>query len=165
EVETVRAAELLQQALNAKLPKDATPYGDPVMKEVAAGRHMAPALLTRLPVVRDRTRGFDKQRILEAHLKVNEKDLVVFAAHWTSQLTDKTGGQREKYANQIYGRVTAMYKRTPKVDAIVCGDFNDVPDSPAVRDHLHSTDDPSKLNTTDDRPTLLNLMAGKSAKD
>lgn len=165
EVETVRAAELLQQALNAKLPKDSAPYGEPVMKEVAAGRHMAPALLTRLHVVRDRTKGFGTSRILEVHLTTNEKDLVVIAAHWTSQLSDKTGDRRDKYADQIYGRVTAMYKSNPKVDVIVCGDFNDTPDAPAVRDHLHTTDDPAKLNTTDDRPTLLNLMAGKSPKE
>src|SRR5258707_13093179 len=58
-----------------------------------------------------------------------------------------------------------MYKNNPKVDVIVCGDFNDVPDSPAVRNHVHTPDDPSKLNMTDDRPTLVNLMAGKSPKE
>jgi endonuclease/exonuclease/phosphatase family metal-dependent hydrolase len=161
EVETLRAAELLREALNAKLPKDATPYGEPVMKEVNAGRHIATAMLTRLPVVRDRTKGYGKLRILQAHITINDKDLVIFASHWTSQLSDKTGSQREKYANEVYGQFHAMYKSNPNVKVLVCGDFNDVPDSTAVREHLHTTNDPSKMTTPDGWPKLLNLMAGK----
>src|SRR5581483_5035723 len=61
EVESVRAAELLQQALNRGLEKGGVQgeewaYGNVLMKEVSAGRHIAPAIITRLPVARDRTR-------------------------------------------------------------------------------------------------------------
>src|SRR5882724_7076245 len=43
EVESVRAAELLQQALNKKLADPSLHYQAPVMKEVSVGRHIAPA--------------------------------------------------------------------------------------------------------------------------
>ena len=151
--------------MNAKLPTGATPYGEPLMHEVKAGRHIAPALLTRLHIDRDRSKGYGTSRILEAHLKANGHDLIVFAAHWTSQLTDKDGSHREKYADQIYGRVTAMYKSNPKVDVLICGDFNDIPESPAVREHLHTTALAAKSTMTDDFPTLLSLMDGKDPKE
>ena len=60
EVESVRAAELLRDALNSALKKkgadEALQYQNVLMKELTAGRHIAPAVITRLPVVRDRTR-------------------------------------------------------------------------------------------------------------
>src|SRR5208282_4247986 len=55
EVETPRAAELLQQALNAKLdPK--WHYKNVLMKDLNGGRHIAPAILTRLPVEKEKTK-------------------------------------------------------------------------------------------------------------
>src|SRR5262245_50213551 len=89
EVETARAAELLRQALNRALPDGAKPYlSEPLMQEVAAGRHIAPAILTRVPAIASRTKGFGSSRILEAHFKLNDHQLVVLASHWTSQLSD-----------------------------------------------------------------------------
>ncbi|MFL5342246.1 MAG: endonuclease/exonuclease/phosphatase family protein [Gemmataceae bacterium] len=165
EVETVRAAELLRVELNKGLPAGATPYFDePLMQEVAAGRHIAPAILTRVRAIANRTKGFGTSRILEAHFKVNDHDLVVLASHWTSQLTDKSGEHREKYANQIYGRANAMYKSNPKVDVLVCGDFNDVPESPAVVHHLHAGSDRQQVAAAVDQLVFLDLLAGKEPK-
>src|SRR5687768_3738614 len=65
EVESVRAAELLKDALNAKLA-DPSKYKHVLMKEVDGGRHIAPAIITRLPVHADRTRLHGRRlRILE----------------------------------------------------------------------------------------------------
>src|SRR5262249_16775883 len=106
EGESLRAAQLLQQALNAKLSDPSLHYKEPLMKEVAVGRHIAPTIITRLPVVRDRTRSYDKSmRIVEGRITVEGKELVVIASHWTSRLTDKTGKSRAKYADKIYGAV------------------------------------------------------------
>src|SRR5205807_309805 len=78
EVESLRAAELLQKALNDRLSDATLHYGNVLMKEVTAGRHIAPAILTRLPVVRDRTRLHgSRQRILEGHIVINGQELVV----------------------------------------------------------------------------------------
>src|SRR5947208_4439258 len=62
EVESVRAAELLQKALNKKLSDEALHYKNVLMKEISAGRHIAPAILTRLPVIKDRTHTLQKNR-------------------------------------------------------------------------------------------------------
>jgi endonuclease/exonuclease/phosphatase family metal-dependent hydrolase len=163
EVESVRAAELLRQALNARLADQALHYEHVLMKEVAGGRHIAPAILTRLPVRAGKTRLHGHlQRILEGHIEVNGHDLVVLATHWTSQVSDKDGHGRAHYADSIYGVFRAMYRNNPKVDFLVCGDFNDTPDSPAATQHLHATGDVDAVRRSRrDEPLLLNLMAGK----
>src|SRR5262245_49701739 len=89
EVESVRAAELLRHALNAKLKDASLHYQAPLMKEVNVGRHIAPAILTRLPVVRDRTRNHgNRYRIIEGRIVVDGHELIVMASHWTSRLKD-----------------------------------------------------------------------------
>src|SRR5262249_29873914 len=133
EVENVRAAELLREALNARLSDSSLHYSHLLMKDLSAGRHIAPAIITRLPVVKDKTRLHGRsERILEGHIVVQGQDLVVLASHWTSRLNDKTGEHRGRYGDQIYGVFKRMYKRDPKVDLLVCGDFNDPPDAPSV---------------------------------
>jgi endonuclease/exonuclease/phosphatase family metal-dependent hydrolase len=162
EVESRRAAELLQQALNDRLPEDRR-YTHVLMEEVNAGRHMAPAILTRLPVDADRTRLLDKRRrILEGHIVVEGNELVVLASHWTSRVSSKTdeeGGGRDKYASEICGRFRAMYKRDPAVDVVICGDFNDDPDDESVRDYLHAVGDPARVRADGAEPLLLDLFA------
>ena len=83
------------------------------MRNVVGGRHISPAVLTRLPVDARRTQVLDKRRrILEVHIEVNGHDLVVLASHWTSRVSDKRGTGRDKYADEIYGRFHAMYRAT-----------------------------------------------------
>src|SRR5436190_692069 len=84
----------------------------------------APAIITRLPVLKERTQLLGKrQRILEGHIVVNDQELVVLATHWTSRLSDAKGQARAHYADVIYGRFLGMFKRNPKVDLLICGDF------------------------------------------
>jgi endonuclease/exonuclease/phosphatase family metal-dependent hydrolase len=167
EVESQRAAELLQQALNDRLPEELR-YTHVLMEEVSAGRHMAPAILTRLQVDADRTRLLDKRRrILEGHVLAGDQELVVIASHWTSRVSSKTdeeGEGRDKYASEIYGRFRALFKRNPDVDLVVCGDFNDDPDDESVRDYLHAVGDPKRVRAGGPEPLLLDLFADVERK-
>jgi endonuclease/exonuclease/phosphatase family metal-dependent hydrolase len=163
EVESMRAAHLLREALNARLADESLHYDHVLMKEVAGGRHIAPAILTRLPVRGDKTRLQGRlQRILEGHVVVNGHDLVVLATHWTSRVSDKEGQHRAHYADTIYGTFKAMYRSNPRVDFLVCGDFNDPPDAPSVAQHLHATSYVQAVRRSSrDEPLLLDLMADK----
>lgn len=169
EVEGIRAAELLRDALNQRLADPALHYRHVLMKEVTAGRHIAPAIITRLPVQADRTQLLGRQeRILEGHVVVNGQDLVILATHWTSRLTDADGHRREDYADKIYGRFRAMYESNPQVDFLICGDFNDPPDAPSVVNHLHATGDreavgrSGRSGRSNGQPLLLDLFAGRN---
>jgi len=68
EVETVRAAEALRSELNKRLPEGAAPYAEVQMKEVSAGRHIAPAVITRLPVAGGPQLHGKGLRTLETHM-------------------------------------------------------------------------------------------------
>jgi endonuclease/exonuclease/phosphatase family metal-dependent hydrolase len=159
EVETERAAELLMESLN-KATRGADPYKHIAFRDPKGGRHIATAVITRLPLVADRTQLHGKrQRILESHIDVNDHDLVVLATHWTSRVSDEEGEGREHYADVIYGRFKAMYKANPKVDLLVCGDFNDNPDDPSVTEHLRATADLAKVKAGGDEPYLYGLFS------
>ena len=164
EVESVRAAELLQQALNDKLDKTLH-YENVLMKEISGGRHIAPAILTRLPVVKDRTRTLDhNHRILVGHIKVNDHELIVIASHWTSRLQDSGKKGRDNYADKIYGAANAMFHSNPGVDVLISGDFNDDPNDESVVNHLHATGDQQAVRAGNPLQ-LFNLMAGKDPKE
>jgi endonuclease/exonuclease/phosphatase family metal-dependent hydrolase len=159
ELESERSAELLLGALNKRLTNPTLHYKNILFQSVAGGRHIATAIVTRLPVERDRTRLLDKRRrILEGRVKVAGKSLIIIASHWTSRLTDKKGEGRAKYADVIYGRFKAIYLANPKVDLLVCGDFNDNPNDRAVTENLHAVEDVSSLRAGE--PLLFNLFAG-----
>jgi endonuclease/exonuclease/phosphatase family metal-dependent hydrolase len=166
EVETERAAEVLTESLNRAVGRRAPPYKHVLMKNPHGGRNIATAIITRLDVDGPRTQLLGKrQRILEGHIEANGHDLVVLATHWTSRVSDKAGEGRKKYADQIYGRFLAMYKRNPRVDLLVCGDFNDNPDDPSVTEHLQATGDLDKVRQGGDRPSLFNLFAKRWERD
>jgi endonuclease/exonuclease/phosphatase family metal-dependent hydrolase len=163
EVESERAAELLREALNDRLKDESSRYQHILFKDPSGGRHIATAIITRLPVVADRTRLHGRrQRILEGHIKVNGKELVVVASHWTSRVTDKSGKNRADYGNKIYGAFRAMHERNKDVAFLVCGDFNDTPDDDSVTKHLRALGAAAKVRDTNE-PLLLNLFAGKDA--
>jgi endonuclease/exonuclease/phosphatase family metal-dependent hydrolase len=164
EVESLRAAELLRDTLNKRLADESLHYQHLLMKEVSAGRHIAPAILTRLPVKANRTQLHGhQQRILEGHISVNNHDLVIVACHWTSRVTDEYGDKRAKYGDQIYGLFKAMYRSNADVDLVVCGDFNDPPDAVSVTQHLHAVGDLGKVLQSGSDPLLFNVFAGKDA--
>jgi hypothetical protein len=136
------------------------------MKNPHGGRNIATAILTRLPVVEDRTRLIGKRhRILEGHIEVNGRDLAVLATHWTSRVSDKAGEGRDKYADEIYGRFRAMHKENPDVPLLICGDFNDNPDDPSVMEHLHAIGDLNRVMANGDPPLLYNLFANLWAEN
>jgi endonuclease/exonuclease/phosphatase family metal-dependent hydrolase len=166
ECESERAAELLRDALNARLRNEADHYAHILFKDPKGGRHIATAIITRLPVAADRTKLLGhRQRILEGHIRVNGHDLVVIASHWTSRLTEKEGEERkghgrEDYADKIYGEFRAMWNRNPAVDVLICGDFNDTPDGASVKDHLHAGSDLAAVRSKTE-PILFDLFADK----
>lgn len=163
EVESQRAADLLQNALNSRLNDPTLHYFNVLFKDPHGGRNIATAIITRLPVNGNRTQLHGRRlRILEGHIEVNGHDLVVLATHWTSRLTDKTGSQRAKYADQAYGVFNAMYHSNPQVDFLICGDFNDPPDAPSVVEHLLKGGE-LESGGVDAKPHLLDLFAGKDS--
>ena len=165
EVESVRAAELLQKALNDKLTDKSLHYEHVLMKEVSAGRHIAPAILTRLPVVKDRTRTLDRNhRILVGHIVVNDHELIVISSHWSSRLQESGKKGRADYADKIYGAVNAMNRSNPGVDVLISGDFNDDPDDDSVVNHLHSTGD-AALVRAGNPLKLFNVFADKDPQE
>lgn len=170
EVESVRAADILRGVLNKKLKEakadDKLQYANVVMKNVAAGRHIAPCIITRLPVVPQLTKQPDPRlRILEAHVNVNGHDLCILASHWTSQLKQKDGSDgdsgREKYAIKLYEVFREMNKKNTDVDVVACGDFNDTPDAEPIAKGLGAIADKSKVKPTAEEPFFLNLLGGK----
>jgi endonuclease/exonuclease/phosphatase family metal-dependent hydrolase len=168
EAESLRSAELLQQSLNAALPAGAARYDHVVMKELNnAGRHISPCIISRVPVDRAELLGH-RERILEARVTVNGHELVLVASHWTSQLSDdgtrKQGG-RNGYAatiEEVYGRVV---RSNPKVDFLVCGDFNDTPESESVRGTLHLVGNYREVTPDANQPRLFGLLSGKSPNE
>jgi endonuclease/exonuclease/phosphatase family metal-dependent hydrolase len=161
ELESERAAELLRDALNAKLHGNAAPYKGVLYKDPHGGRHIANAIITRLPVAADRTQLHGRRlRVLEGHIREHGHDLVVLATHWTSHVSDAEGEDRDHYGDVCYGVFKAMYRSNPKVDFLVCGDFNDPPDDDSVRKHLHAVA-PEEFRRGGPDPLLHNLFADK----
>ncbi len=154
------AAEALKDSLNKAIKPDAPPYNHILMKNPHGGRNIATAIITRLPLVADRTQLLGKRhRILEGHIEINGQDLAVLATHWTSRVSDKVGEGRAKYADQIYGRFRAMHKANADVSLLICGDFNDNPDDASVKDHLHAVGDVNEVKAGGEPPLLYDVFA------
>lgn len=161
EVESKRAAELLADSLNRSLPADATPYHTVVMEPVTAGRHIAPAVISRLPLNPRYPPRLPnrRQRILVVGLMASGHELTVYATHWTSRRSDSTGDRRAAYADLVYGDANRIFTRNPKADIIVCGDFNDSPQDASVRVNLRTADRETTRQARELR--FFNLLEGK----
>jgi endonuclease/exonuclease/phosphatase family metal-dependent hydrolase len=159
EVESERSVELLRDALNERLKDPELRLKHILYKDPAGGRNIATAILTRLPVIADRTRlsSNKRLRILEGHVKINNHDLVILATHWTSRVSDEGAG-RAKYGDLIYGIFHRMYRANPNVDLLVCGDFNDNPTDDSVVKHLHAVGEIDRVKAGGEEPLLLNLF-------
>jgi len=158
EVENRNAAAMLQHVLNKNLPAELA-YNSLIFRENRTGRHIAPAILSRIPGRIDESLRFPAtQRILAARFVVEGRPLTILASHWTSRLTDKVGTKRAAYADSLYRAVGEL---GPSTDVLLCGDFNDEPDAPSVRLNLHATGDSSLVRADDPAPYLLDLMADK----
>jgi len=170
EVESVRAGDILRGVLNKKLKDaeadDQLQYTNLIMKNLNAGRHIAPCVITRLPVIPQLTKMHGGNlRILEGHVSVNGHGLCILASHWTSQLKQRDGSDgdsgRQKYAIKLYEAFRPMNKKNPDVDVLLCGDFNDTPESDPVVKGLGAIADKSKVKPTENEPFFLNLLGGK----
>lgn len=170
EVESVRAADLLRGVLNKKLDESKADkklqYKDVVMRNLDAGRHIAPAIISRVNVAPALTKMHgNRLRILEGHLYVNGHDLCIIASHWTSQLKQRDGSDgdagRDKYANGIYEVFRAAAKKNVDTDFLVCGDFNDTPEAQPIVKNLGAIGDKNKVKPTDNEPYFLDLLTGK----
>lgn len=158
EVESERAGELLMQTLNRRIPNPSLHYSHLLYRDPRGNRAIAPTFISRVPVVADRTRLLgNRLRILQAHFRIENQELVVVASHWSSRISDKTGEMRARYADQIYGSYRAMTIANPQVDFLVCGDFNDDPEDNSVRQNLHATGDLAKVVPGVSPPVLGNL--------
>lgn len=164
EIESLRAAELLRDSLNESLADANWHYRYVVLKEVSAGRHIAPCVISRLPLREGRTKLVGvRQRILETEIELNGHALTVIVSHWTSRRNDHDGAEarRERYGEAIYNRYRDLAIRDPDVDLLVCGDFNDTPQDGSVRMALRATGDLAEMTPDAIEPKLLNLFAGK----
>ncbi len=163
EIESYRAAQLLQEQLNAGLPASADRYEHVVMKELDAGRYIAPCVISRYPLSGAALHG-RLLRILEVRVTVNGHDLTVIASHWTSQLSDdgsKQSSGRNRYATVIADLYRSAIRANPKVDFLVCGDFNDTPESEPVLNKLRMIGDARRVTADADPPRLFGLLSGK----
>ena len=161
-MESVRAAQLLQDALNQKIADPALHYHTVLMKEVSQGRHIAPAIITRLPVIKDKTKTHgNRMRIIEGHIMIDGHELVVMASHWTSRCARAAERARQDYADKIYGAANAIYHSNPAADVLICGDFNDTPADVSVTEHLHASADIKGVRSSNQQLRLLDLMADK----
>ncbi|MEJ5275831.1 MAG: endonuclease/exonuclease/phosphatase family protein [Thermogemmata sp.] len=164
EVESRRAAELLRDELNRRLPPEAPPYEHIAMLELrAAGRHIAPCLISRFPLRQAQLLG-RRQRILEVIATANGHDLVVINSHWTSQLSDKGDDPqrgRGAYASTIAQRCRHWFQQQPRIDLLLCGDFNTTPDDPLLEQQLGVLPYPPP-QTDADTPRLVGLLRGKA---
>ncbi len=168
EVESIRAAELLRDALNEKVPAGQTKYEYVAMKELAAnaGRFMAPCIISKLPLDPARTKllGTNNLRVLETRVVANGAELTLVASHWTSQRSDdgtRKGSGRDKYASVIHEQYERSLAANPDVDFLVCGDFNDDPESDAVANVLGVTGDRAAVTATARPARLFGLLSGK----
>ena len=147
EVESLRAVELVRDALNAKLKDKARHYQHIAYLDPKGGRSIATAVLSRVPFAKDKPPRLlgRSQRMLEVTLVEGKHELVVMASHWTSRVSDQRGNGRISYAQQIYRNFSEKYKKTPGIKYIVCGDFNDAPTDESVERHLNATGDVKKV--------------------
>jgi hypothetical protein len=164
EVENRRAVDLLRQTLNARLdPAWHYPEAGLVHRDLKSGRAIEPALLSRiLPARPDGRPAPFGDRILHTRVGPDDRPLFLNISHWTSRVGGaKTVKRRSEYASSLYRLVLRAREERPSVDLLLCGDFNDEPDDPSVRDDLRAIADPSLVlaRANDPTPYLLNLTA------
>jgi endonuclease/exonuclease/phosphatase family metal-dependent hydrolase len=161
EVESERAAQLLVQAVNARLADPKLHYTSILFEDVGGGRDIGTPIITRLPVEPKRGKLIGRRmRILEGQVVVNGHPLVLVVSHWSSRISDKTGATRAKYADQVYGRFLGMYKANPAVDFLACGDFNDDPTDDSVAKNLRATGNIDDVKKPGEWPSLYHCLAG-----
>ncbi len=72
--------------------------------------------------------------IVEARLRHEGDDLLVFVNHWPSRNNDES--QRIKAASVLRGRLDEIFAADANAEVVLVGDFNDEPDNVSIKDHL-----------------------------
>ena len=145
EVENLRAVQLLQASLNARLSAE-WQYKNVIHVDNISGRRIEPAIITRLPVDPRGTQRIGDRRLLMARLVVDKTPLTVIVGHWTSRVTDKTGSKRLAYAREMYDAYLDLEKSSSEpAEVILSGDFNDEPDDESVRLGLRASGERSTV--------------------
>ena len=145
EVESRRAVELVRQALHKRLKDKALHYPHLAYLDPEGGRHIATAVLSRLPLAGKPVLLSRQRRILKLILVKDKKPLTVVASHWTSRVSDAAGRGRASYAEAIRRDFAAAFKKDPGVDYLACGDFNDTPEDASVAKGLRAMGDAGKV--------------------
>ncbi|NTX38638.1 endonuclease/exonuclease/phosphatase family protein [Myxococcus sp. CA051A] len=126
-------------ALQARLPE----FPHAVLGETGGTASVDVAVLSAFPITsvgshRDRvltrpdgsTTRFSRE-LLEVHLDVNGKEVIVFAAHFRSKVDDDPG-RRYAEADTTRTIVAQAAARAPKALVVMGGDLNDVPGSAPI---------------------------------
>lgn len=166
EVESQRAVELVRDALNERLRDRSLHYKHIAFRDPQGGRSIATAVLSRVPLVGTSRLLGRSQRILEVRVAENKHPLTIIASHWTSRVSDQAGRGRSNYARIIYDDFHAAYRKSPLVDYLVCGDFNDTPTDDSLVHDLGSTGDLKKVLALarNDKPMFYNPFAALAQK-
>ncbi|MCE9534507.1 MAG: hypothetical protein K8T89_25805 [Planctomycetes bacterium] len=172
EVESAKCLNVLKDVLNGRLQKAGKTdqkYEHVLFLGDKLGRRFAPGIVTRLPVIADRTRKVSSYagngRMIEGHLKVQDRELIILAAHWTSRV-DSGGAKpgeahanadrRMSYAMDCFGRYKAIVTANPTADVVICGDLNDEFQDSSIQDGLHATSwVEATQNSVEPRPFAL----------
>jgi endonuclease/exonuclease/phosphatase family metal-dependent hydrolase len=92
-------------------------------------------ILSRYPIESLRahaasSRGSPGRLILEAHVAVGERKLILFVCHWKSKIggAEETEADRVAAAALVAGLARSALAEDPSVELLVCGDFNENPD-------------------------------------
>lgn len=171
EVETQsRSVEALRDRLNQGLPANVRKYQHIQSRDPEGGRAIMTAVLSRIPLNGFRTTLWGKRlRILKTEVENpipgKKTPLILVVSHWTSRVSDKDGDGRAKYGDQIHGQVRSILTSNPTADVLVCGDFNDNPDEPSVRNHLLAVEGSGDLTGGNSRNGALWNLFGNYRKD
>ncbi len=173
EVESLRCLEVLMDKLNEKLAAKGhadRKYQHILFKGDNTGRRFAPGIITRLPVIADKTKKVGSRangRMLRGSVLVNDHELIIIAAHFTSRVTDDSGDgkRRMSYANDCYGEFNRIFQADPDADVLICGDMNDEFSDKSIQEGLRATNEVSVCLEAKETPRLLALFADLSKND
>lgn len=173
EVESLRCLEVLMEKLNEKLGAKGfadRKYQNILFKGDNMGRRFAPGIITRLPVIADKTKKIGARgngRILRGSVSVNDHELVIIAAHFTSRVTDDAadGKRRMSYANDCYGELNRILQAEADADVIICGDLNDEFNDKSIQEGLSATKSFDTCKDGKEKPRPLALFADLSGND
>jgi endonuclease/exonuclease/phosphatase family metal-dependent hydrolase len=128
---TKRTQKVDQLAELARLTKMKSAFGPNI--DFQGGRY-GNAILSRFPIARHKNHHLpnidsgEQRGVLESEIKVSKEESILFmATHFDHRRPDAERRASAKFINQMMGK----HESTP---AILAGDFNDVPNSPTLKE-------------------------------